>query len=136
AIDPSAAPQSGGVTTAAPPSAGVATAAPPSTGAVDAPASTGAVPEFRRNGAVWRLGFAGHLAHVPDSKGLRDLHTLLSRPGTDIAAVALFNPAAGPEVVTALSYGGDPVLDEEATAQYRARLATLDTELDRSDERG
>src|SRR5690606_33944401 len=47
--------------------AGGAAAAPP--------APETAAPVFRRNGAVWRLGFAGHVAHIPDSKGLRDLHT-------------------------------------------------------------
>ncbi|PGH49466.1 ATPase, partial [Streptomyces sp. Ru87] len=68
----------------------------------------------------------------PDAKGLRDLHTLLSRPGTDIPCAVLLNPAGGDVVVAARSMGGDPVLDEEAKARYRRRLDRLDTEIDRA----
>ncbi|MFG1705015.1 ATP-binding protein [Nonomuraea sp. M3C6] len=92
--------------------------------------------EFRRDGAVWSLGFAGRVAHMPDAKGLRDLHTLLSRPGDDVPAVRLLDPEGGEVVVAARRMGGDDVLDEEAKSRYRRRLALLDEEIDRAVELG
>jgi AAA ATPase domain len=95
-------------------------------------ASVPAAAEFRRDGAVWRLGYGGRVVHLPDAKGLRDLHLLLSRPGVAIPAVELLDPAAGPELVTARRMGGDPILDEEAKARYRRRLTELDEAIDRA----
>ncbi|MFI6900011.1 ATP-binding protein [Nonomuraea sp. NPDC050394] len=91
---------------------------------------------FRLDGDVWTLTFAGHTAHLPDAKGLRDLRTLMGSPGTDISAVELLNPAGGAEAVAARRMGGDAVLDDEAKAQYRRRLELLDDEIDRAAVRG
>ncbi|WP_285793283.1 AAA family ATPase [Micromonospora sp. NBRC 107095] len=88
--------------------------------------------EFRRDGPVWQLAYAGVVVHLPDAKGLHDLHLLLSRPGSDVPAVELLDPAAGPELVAARRMGADPVLDEEAKARYRRHLARLDEEIDRA----
>lgn len=96
----------------------------------------GASAEFRRRGPVWSLGFDGRTVHMPDAKGLRDLHVLLGRPGTDVAAVRLLSPEGGAIVVAARRMGGDAVLDEEAKAQYRRRLSRLDEEIDRAVELG
>ncbi|MFI6084870.1 ATP-binding protein [Streptomyces sp. NPDC051217] len=93
-------------------------------------------PEFRRDGAVWALAFGGRAVHVPDAKGLRDLHTLLSHPGTDFPAVRLLAPDGGETAVAARAMGGDPVLDERAKAEYRRRLDQLDRGIDRAGERG
>lgn len=98
------------------------------------PALRGA--EFRRDGAVWALAFEGRAVHVPDAKGLRDLHTLVSHPGTDFPAVRLLSPDGGETAVAAHAMGGDPVLDERAKAEYRRRLDQLDREIDRAGERG
>ncbi|MFF2185299.1 AAA family ATPase [Streptomyces sp. NPDC058155] len=92
--------------------------------------------EFRRDGAVWALAFEGRAVHVPDAKGLRDLHTLVSHPGTDFPAVRLLSPDGGETAVAARAMGGDPVLDERAKAEYRRRLDQLDQEIDRAGERG
>ncbi|MEU5720793.1 AAA family ATPase [Micromonospora sp. NPDC047738] len=92
--------------------------------------------EFRRDGAVWRLAYAGTVVHLPDAKGLHDLRLLLSRPGVDVPAVELLDPAAGPELVAARRLGGDPVLDDEAKARYRRHLQRLDDEIDRAAARG
>ncbi|MGN9847185.1 ATP-binding protein [Nonomuraea sp. H19] len=92
--------------------------------------------EFRRDGAVWSLTFAGRSVHMPDAKGLRDLHTLLSLPGQDVPAVRLLDPEGGELVVAARRMGGDEVLDEEAKSRYRRRLARLDEEIDRAVELG
>ncbi|MCP3782891.1 AAA family ATPase [Micromonospora sp. A3M-1-15] len=90
------------------------------------------VPEFRRDGAVWRLAYGGTVVHLPDAKGLHDLRLLLGRPGVDVPAVELLDPAAGPELVAARRLGGDPVLDDEAKARYRQHLRRLDDEIDRA----
>ncbi|MFJ2174136.1 ATP-binding protein [Streptomyces sp. NPDC087851] len=88
--------------------------------------------EFRRDGAVWALAFAGRSVHVPDAKGLRDLHTLLGHPGADLPAVQLLAPEGGRVVTATRSLGGDAVLDERAKAAYKRRLAELDEEIDRA----
>ncbi|GAA0923167.1 ATP-binding protein [Nonomuraea longicatena] len=85
---------------------------------------------FRREGEVWTLAFGGRTVHLPDAKGLRDLHVLLGRPGAELPAVSLLNPAGGAEVVAARTLGGDDVLDETAKADYRRRLELLDEEID------
>ena len=87
-----------------------------------------AVREFRRDGEVWALSYGGVTVRMPDSKGLRDLHVLLGSPGEPVAAVALL----APEAVASARLGGDPVLDDEAKARYRRRLAQLDDEIDRA----
>ncbi|AUH41784.1 AAA family ATPase [Streptomyces sp. CMB-StM0423] len=86
--------------------------------------------EFRYDGRVWTLTYAGRTVHLPDAKGLRDLHTLLAAPGTDLPAVRLLNPEGGEELAAAHRLGGDPVLDAEAKSRYRRRLELLDEEID------
>ncbi|OXM49446.1 ATP-binding protein [Amycolatopsis alba] len=92
--------------------------------------------EFRRDDAVWTLRFDGVTTHLPDSKGLRDLHFLLGRPGSEVTAVRLLDPAGGEVVVAAKSLGGDAVLDDEAKARYRTRLDQLDELIDTATELG
>ncbi|WP_093718842.1 ATP-binding protein [Streptomyces sp. DI166] len=91
--------------------------------------------EFRCNGQVWHLTYEGRTVHLPDAKGLRDLHTLLSLPGQDIPAVHLLNPQ-DEAVAAAHGVGADEVLDEEARRRYRRHLEQLETEIDRAVERG
>lgn len=92
--------------------------------------------EFRFDGTVWTLRFAGRTVRLPNAKGLRDLHELLARPGVDVPATRLLDPAGGAELVAARSLGGDPVLDDTARAAYRRRLTELDAEIDGADARG
>jgi tetratricopeptide (TPR) repeat protein len=92
--------------------------------------------EFRFDGEVWSLVFDGRTVHMPDAKGLRDLHLLLGRPGTEVPAVRLLDPAGGEVVVAARRMGGDAVLDDEAKARYKRRLERLDEEIDRAVELG
>lgn len=94
------------------------------------------VREFRREGVVWTLRLGGRTVHMPDAKGLRDLHTLLGSPGTDIPSVRLLDPEGGELVVAARKLSGDDILDEEAKARYKQRLTLLDEEIDRATERG
>ncbi|MCX4710034.1 ATP-binding protein [Streptomyces griseus] len=117
----------------APPTAPRTVAVPDATAApgTDTSAAPGAA-EFRRNGPVWQLRWDGVTVHVPDAKGLRDLHSLLGLPGADVPAVRLLAPEGGELVVAAGQLGGDPVLDEEAKRRYKERLARLDAEIDRA----
>ncbi|HZB58886.1 MAG TPA: AAA family ATPase [Actinomycetota bacterium] len=103
---------------------------------LDAAGDAGTASEFTRDGPVWRLSYGGRVVHLPDAKGLADLHLLLGRPGTDVPAVELLDPAAGPELVAARRLGGDPVLDEQAKESYRRRLTELDEAIDQADGRG
>ncbi|MGW3437794.1 ATP-binding protein [Streptomyces bacillaris] len=88
--------------------------------------------EFRRDGPVWQLRWDGRTVHMPDAKGLRDLHSLLGLPGADVPAVQLLAPEGGSAVVAAGRLGGDPVLDEEAKRRYKEHLDRLDAEIDRA----
>ncbi|MEV7197851.1 AAA family ATPase [Streptomyces sp. NPDC093510] len=99
------------------------------------PDSTPATYEFRRHGRVWRLTYEGRTVHMPDAKGLHDLHCLLSLPGQDIAAVRLLNPDDD-AVATAHGMGADEVLDDEARSRYRRHLERLEEEIDRAVEQG
>ncbi|MFJ3435911.1 ATP-binding protein [Streptomyces cyaneofuscatus] len=114
---------------ALPPAAGLGPGAH-APAAVPAPAPAAA--EFRRDGSVWQLRWDGRTVHVPDAKGLRDLHSLLGLPGADVPAVQLLAPEGGAVVAAAGRLGGDPVLDEEAKRRYKEHLARLDAEIDRA----
>ncbi|MFH9608413.1 ATP-binding protein [Streptomyces sp. NPDC017448] len=118
---PHAAPDRGTARTAE----GAPTGAPPAE-------QSGERAEFRRKGPVWQLRWDGVTVHVPDAKGLRDLHTLLGLPGTDVPAVQLLAPEGGSLVVAAGRLGGDPVLDDEAKRRYKEHLDRLDAETDRA----
>lgn len=91
---------------------------------------------FRFDGAVWTLSFAGRTIHMPDAKGLHDLHTLLSHPGSDVPAVTLLTGGSGEEAYRARRLGGDDLLDDTAKAQYRQRLGQLDEEIESALNRG
>ncbi len=84
--------------------------------------STGRVAELRRDGELWLIRYGTATAHLRDSKGLADLHTLLSRPGADVHVLEL--AGAG----RAESDSGT-VLDPTARAAYRHRLTELDQDL-------
>jgi tetratricopeptide (TPR) repeat protein len=84
---------------------------------------------FRRDGDVWTVGFGGRTVRLRDAKGLRDLAVLLAAPGREVAAADLVT--GGAQAVQA--FGADPVLDDRARAEYRARLASLDDDLAEAD---
>jgi hypothetical protein len=88
---------------------------------------------FHRDGEVWTLAYRGREIRMRDSKGLRDLHALLARPGTAVAALDLAaapgghlaGAPAGPDVLHPPSDTGE-VIDAQARAAYRQRLRELD----------
>jgi hypothetical protein len=78
---------------------------------------------FRLDGQVWTLRYAGRTVRLRDSKGLRDLAVLLSRPGEQTHVSEL----AGAAGLPAADVG--PVADRRALAAYRERLRRIDAEL-------
>jgi tetratricopeptide (TPR) repeat protein len=100
-------------------------------GTVAAPQRTPGPSVFRLDGDVWTISFAGRMVHMPDAKGLRDIHTLLGQPGTDVPVLVLLDPVrVTPQV--SRRFGADPILDDHAKARYRHRLAELDGQIDRA----
>jgi tetratricopeptide (TPR) repeat protein len=80
---------------------------------------------FKRIGPVWSVAFDGTQALIPDAKGIRDIATLLARPGQPVPAAQL----AG----VAFSSSGQPALDRTALAAYRARLQDLADDIAHAD---
>jgi hypothetical protein len=91
---------------------------------------------FRRDGDTWTLAFGGRSVPLRDAKGLRDLAILLAAPGRDVAATELAAGAASAAAAGLAALGADPVLDDQARAAYRTRLARLDEELAEADTHG
>jgi tetratricopeptide (TPR) repeat protein len=105
--------------------------------------------EFRRDGDVWLVSFAGGTARLRDSKGLRDIAVLMARPGTEVHCLELISAAEGAGAASATSrgelaeaglsvagLGGDDILDESARNAYRARLVDLQEDLDDAEASG
>jgi hypothetical protein len=81
---------------------------------------------FRRDHDVWTLVFDRIEARVADSKGLRDIHTLLANPRVEIAAIDLASDG------TATVTSAPLLLDARAKDEYRRRLDGLDEAIDRA----
>jgi hypothetical protein len=82
----------------------------------------GSAPVCRRWGRGWRIEFRGRAALVDDMVGLRHLAALIANPGVSIRAVDLTKP----DLHTSISRPApQPILDQEALHQYRARLRVL-----------
>jgi hypothetical protein len=88
--------------------------------------------EFRLTDGHWALSFAGVRAELPDAKGLRDLRTIIAARGSPVHVLTLLDPGAAP----ALGGGADPVLDDRARAEYRARLTRIDRDLAEAEDLG
>jgi pimeloyl-ACP methyl ester carboxylesterase len=103
---------------------------PPAT--IGPPATVPAAPtaaEFRRDGDVWTVSFAGQTVHLKHARGLTDLATLLASPGRRFHASELMG---GPTGEPAPRSGADPMLDERARTAFRTRLAELDEQLEQA----
>ncbi len=108
--------------------------------------SRGSVRRFHAEGEYWSITFAGETVRLRDLKGLRYLARLLGQPGREFHALDLAAAASAGHVggergsVYAeglhASDGGDagPVLDEQAKAAYRRRLAEIDEDIDEARE--
>ena len=76
-----------------------------------------------RQGKVWRVVWLGAEAHLPDSKGMRDIAALLETPNRDVPATELYGVVGGND-------RGGATTDERARAAYRRRLAEIEHDLD------
>jgi pimeloyl-ACP methyl ester carboxylesterase len=79
-----------------------------------------------REGEVWTLTFDAVQTHLKHSKGLSDLATLLAAPRREVSAVALMQGIGQPTAPNT----SDEVLDDRARNEYRARLRTIEEELE------
>jgi hypothetical protein len=79
--------------------------------------------ELVREGAVWRLTYAGSDVRVRDVKGVRDLALLLERPGEEVHVSELVGGDVGAASTS------EVLLDERAKREYRARVIELETEI-------
>ena len=95
---------------------------------------------FRREGELWTISSHGKQIHLRDMRGLNYLAVLLREPGREFAAIELVHAASGPATSASAPVAelriarrlGDagPVLDLQARAEYRARVAALEEELE------
>ncbi|MFT4166541.1 MAG: AAA family ATPase [Microlunatus sp.] len=79
----------------------------------------------------WQLDYDGRTVTLPDAKGLRDLHTIIAAGGRDVHVLDLLD---GDQ--TERRFGADPVLDDRARAEYRARVSALDAQIAEAESRG
>ena len=82
---------------------------------------------FRLDGEIWTLSYAGRTVRLRDSKGLRDLAVLVTRPDerTHVSELASAGGLPGSDA--------GPVVDRRALAAYRERLRRIAAELDSLD---
>ena len=97
---------------------------------------------FRREGSYWTIAFEGSVVRLRDSKGLRYLARLLANPGVefhvlDLAALDRNGgppPTSGHPSVVDLQVEargvGEEILDAQARAAYRQRLAEVREEVE------
>lgn len=95
---------------------------------------------FRRDGDRRIVDFGGEATVVRDLKGFRYLARLLAEPGREFHVLDLVAveqgtlPTGRSEVVGDVDLGpagsGLPILDEQATAAYRRRLAEVEADID------
>ena len=85
--------------------------------------------EFRRDGDVWTISFAGQTVHLKHARGLTDLATLLASPGRRFHATELMG---GPTEESAPRSGADPVLDERARSAFRTRLGEIEEQFEQA----
>lgn len=84
--------------------------------------------QFRRAGEYWTIRYQGVESRLRDSKGLRDLATLLARPGGSVAALDLTGGAIVPDT--------GEMLDAQARAAYQRRLRELTEDAEDADAMG
>jgi tetratricopeptide (TPR) repeat protein len=91
------------------------------------PASTTPPNVFRRDADGWFITYDGRAVTLRPTKGLADLHRLVSSPGTELHVLELAVDAEGEPVGAGAR---QPILDERAKADYRRRVLELEAEVD------
>jgi hypothetical protein len=97
-------------------------AAPPAVGDVPATGAPSAA-ALAREGVTWAVSYAGRTVRLPDSKGLRDIAVLLTRPAQDVHCLELMG---GGDVGS----GPGPALDQQARRAYEHRIRELQADAD------
>jgi tetratricopeptide (TPR) repeat protein len=82
--------------------------------------------EFRRTAEGWSITYGGRSVAARHTKGLADLHRLVSAPGTEFHVLELAHDGGG----RSAAVSRQPVLDERAKAEYRARVLALQDEVE------
>ncbi len=101
-----------------------------SSGAVAATPAQPGIALLRPSGAgVWLVGRDGATVAVRQMKGFHYLRLLLRQPGVEISALDLSDWVAGHPGSGVDDAGTGDVIDRQALAAYRGRLAELDAEL-------
>lgn len=121
--------------------AAAAPRSPPAPPPAAAPTAAGRASTFRREGEYWTMEFDGRTCRMRDAKGLGYIALLLRHPGRQIHVSELVSlgdgamvaaPAVPDRDSTSPRRGlgdGGAVLDAQAKAEYRRRLAELEGEL-------
>lgn len=92
---------------------------------------------FRREADYWTIAYAGSVARLKDSRGMRYLAHLLHHPGQEFLALDLVTGATEPPNADqryAIRGQGVASLDAQAKDEYRRRLAALRAELDEAEQ--
>ena len=84
---------------------------------------------FRREGDYWSVLFDGQTVRIRDLKGMRYLAQLLAHPGREFHVLDLVAAETGQR--TSLGDAGE-ILDEQAKAGYRRRLAEIDDDIEQA----
>jgi len=87
-------------------------------------------------GGVWSVGRAGAEVPVREMKGFAYLRLLLRQPGVEISALDLSDWAAGHPGAGVVDSSAEDVIDKQALAAYRKRLADIDSELAEAEQWG
>jgi hypothetical protein len=88
------------------------------------------------SGGVWSVGRAGGEVPVRDMKGFAYLRLLLRQPGVEISALDLSDWAAGHPGTGIADNRAEDIIDRQALAAYRTRLADIDSELAEAEQWG
>ena len=84
----------------------------------------------RASDGVWTIGRAGATQPVREVKGFAYLQLLISQPGVVVSALELSDHAAGHAGSSLDQAPAGELVDRQALAAYRKRLAEIDVELD------
>jgi hypothetical protein len=88
---------------------------------------------FRKEGEFWTLAWDGTVCRLKDSRGLHYLAVLLRHPGEEFHARDLVATAGAGEPGPRETGSAGPVIDVQARAEYRRRLADLRDELEEAE---
>jgi tetratricopeptide (TPR) repeat protein len=95
---------------------------------VPAPLLSGSGFSMQLEGDIWRVAFNGDSALIKQSKGMSMLASLIAKPDQELHVLDLATPASQSADRDCADAG--PLLDQQARAQYQARVATLREELE------